>query len=104
MFFTPTPSPKVTQEDLDMIRIKIEDMDSTEDKTFLMEKLYLHINAIDAELKFYKDNSSNNNHDRYNELLRLKEDAQTIRQCILNFKIPSNHYGLFIKYPKGYEG
>ena len=104
MFSSPPQSPKVTQEELDMIRIKIEDMNSTEDKTFLMEKLYRHINAIEAELKFYKNSSRNDNQERYNELLHLKEDAQIIRQCILNFKLPSDHYGLFVRYPKGYEG
>lgn len=85
-----------------MIRIKIEDMDSTEDKTFLLEKLYRHINAIDAELKGC--HTKTNKDERYEDLLHLKEDAQVIRRLILDFQLPSDHYGLFIRYPKGYEG
>ncbi len=100
--FTSSKNPqKVTQEELDMIRIKIEDMDSTEDKTFLLEKLYRHINAIDAELKGCQTNAHHD--ERYAELLQLKEDAQVIRHLILDFQLPSDHYGLFVRYPKGYE-
>jgi primosomal protein N'' len=95
-----------TQEDLDMIRIKIEDMDSTEDKTFLMEKLYKHIRAIDEELRRYRDTSpaSADERERCEELKQMKADAQDLRRRILDFQLPSDHYGLFVRYPKGYEG
>ena len=96
----------ITQEDLDMIRIKIEDMDSTEDKTFLMEKLYKHIRAIDEELRRYRDAppANANDRERCEELRQMKADAQDLRRRILDFQLPGDHYGLFIRYPKGYEG
>ncbi len=106
MFELSKENNRVTQEDLDMIRIKVEDMDSTEDKTFLMEKLYKHIKAIDEELRHYRDTPPNSADDRerYEELKQLKADAQDLRRRILDFQLPSDHYGLFVRYPKGYEG
>lgn len=106
MFELSNAPKNTTQEDLDMIHIKIEDMDSTEDKTFLMEKLYKHIRAIDEELHLYHDTTpaSIDSRERYEELKQLKADAQDLRRRILDFQLPGDHYGLFIRYPKGYEG
>lgn len=105
MFGSSKSDKKVTQEDLDMIRIKMEDIDSTEDKTFLLEKLYQYIRGIDSELKSFDPSSdSSEAEERKAELLRLKEDAQDIRKQIISRQLPSGHYGLFVQYPKGYEG
>lgn len=105
MFGSSKSEQEVTQEDLDMIRIKLEDIDSTEDKTFLLEKLYRYIRGIDNELKSIdRGSDSAEAEERRAELLHLKDDAQDIRKQIISHQLPSGHYGLFIEYPKGYEG
>ena len=104
VFATKRNTGKVSQKDLDMVRIEMENIDSTEDKIWLMDKLYGHINAIDAQLKCLENPKSKDDIERKDELLRLQEDAQDIRRRILDRQLPSGHYGLFINYPKGYEG
>ena len=95
----------VSQEDLDMIRIKAEAMDSTNDERVLMEDLDKHIRVSEAELARYegKDSDEEETKER-DKLLLLRQDAKDIRQQILDYKIPPQRFGLFIKYPKDYEG
>lgn len=106
MFTSSKNNKRTSQEDLDMIRIKLSDIDNTSDQTFLLEKLHCHIKAIEEELRHYRDRppSTPDDQERCEELKQLKEDAQDIRRKILDYQLPGEHWGLFIKYPKGYEG
>ena len=105
MFFFKDKKADASQEALDMIRIEIDSIESTDDKLFLMEKLYKHVNAIEKALEEYgAEKLSDREAKEQAELLRLKEAAQDLRQRILDHAVQPQHYGLFIKYPKGYEG
>ena len=96
---------KVNQRDIDLIRIELDSCDSTEDKIYLMERLYRQIGAIDAGLAMLADpKKASKVRQSKNELLRLKEIAEETTQAIIKFKIAPERYGLYIKYPAGYEG
>ena len=41
---------KVTQKDLDLIRVEAEDVTTLDDKYFLMEKLHKYIEVLDAQV------------------------------------------------------
>ena len=105
MFFFKNKKTNVSQESLDMIRIEIDSIESKDDKLFLMEKLYKHISAIEKAIEEYgKEKLNVREVKEQAELLRLKENAQDLRQRILDHPVQPQRYGLFIKYPKGYEG
>ena len=96
---------KVNQRDIDIIRIELGNATSTEDKIYLMERLYKHIGAIDAALEMLKDKKTACKvKQSRNELERLKDSAEETRMAIIKFKIAPEQYGLYIKYPAGFEG
>lgn len=96
---------KVTQKDLDLIRIEAEAIKSTDDKYFLMERLHKYIETIETQLENfdYATNSIDSNQNR-DKLLNLQNYAQEIRQYIMNQPVGPRRYGLFIEYPDGYKG
>jgi hypothetical protein len=95
---------KVTREDLDMVRVEAENIGSVDDKIYLLERLYKHIGAIETALDLLKTKDAKKVKQTKNELEFLQTYAQDIRQYIIRFKLQPEKYGLYIKYPAGYEG
>ena len=96
---------KVTQKDIDLIRVEAEAIDSTDDKVYLMKELHKHIEAAETALKELDDpKTAPNVKQTREELMRLRENMEEVRHFIIDFPIPQKRYGLFIKYPKGFEG
>ena len=95
---------KVTQEDLDIIRVEAEGIESIDDKIYLLEKLYKYMGAIDCALDMLETGNAKKVKQTKNQLLALKDHAADTRQYILRYKIQPSRYGLYIKYPAGYEG
>ena len=94
---------KVTQKDLDLIRVEAEDVTTVDDKYFLMEKLHKYIEVLDAQIDAL-DEDSNVSAREKEKLLNLQSYSQEIRQFIMGRPIGPKRYGLFVEYPKGYEG
>lgn len=99
-------STKVTDRDLSILEVECEDVSTTEDKIYLIHTIYDYIEAIQKEnsekLKKMKD-------PKLKEF--LKNDARLERLNLCRKLVMNKHttdvgdrYGLFIKYPKGYEG
>ena len=98
---------KVSREDLDMIMVEAEAIESVDDKVYLLEKLYKEISAIDAAIDMLDSKDAKNQKkvkQTKNELLLLKEYASDVRMRIMRVKLQPPRYGLYIKYPGGYEG
>jgi hypothetical protein len=95
---------KITNEDIDMVRVECESIESVDDKVYLLEKLYKHISAINMALDMIKSGQGKKVKQTKNELEHLAQYAEETRQYILRYKIPPKGYGLYIKYPPGYEG
>jgi len=94
---------RVTQKDLDLIRIEAEDVKTHDDKYFLMEKLHKYIEALDAQVDALDYDSSVPAKER-EKLLSLQRYSQEVRQFIMSRPIGPRRYGLFVEYPEGYEG
>lgn len=88
-----------TQKALDLIRIEAEAIESTDDKYYLMKKLYEVIEDIEAQLELSEDNDINED-----KLLALQANAQEVRKYIMGRPVGRKRYGLFVEYPEGYEG
>lgn len=96
---------KVGQQDIDELRVESGNITSAQDKIFLLERVYKLVSRIDNALDMLADRKmAFRVKQTKNELNRLKEECQNVRQVILNAPIGRLRYGLFVKYPHEYEG
>lgn len=95
---------KITREDLDMIRVEAENISSVDDKIYLLERLYKKIGALETSLDMIQSGEGKKVRQTKNELENLMRYAQDIRIYIIRYQIQPEHYGLYVKYPSGYEG
>ena len=96
---------RVTQEEIDVLRLEVEKIESVDDKIYYMEKVYDKLAIVDNALALIGNNDSKGMvRDTKAKLLKQKEQLMMIRDIIINKKISPERYGLFIKYPAGYEG
>lgn len=95
----------IAQRDIDLIRVEAEAITSTDDKVYLLKDLYKHIEAVEKALKLLESpETAPKVQQSRDELLRLQKSMEEVRAYIIDFRLPVKKYGLFIKYPKGYEG
>jgi hypothetical protein len=91
--------------ELDEIRVGIQDIDSVEDKVFLLERLHEQLGRLDNALSMLEDKKlAHKVKQSKGDLLKRKDDMELIRQLIFKAPVGKMRYGLFIKYPQGYEG
>lgn len=98
-----TEAAKITTRDLDILSIQVDDIHTPEDKMYLIHKVYDYIEAIDAEV-IKKAKSPKDIPDKIKDS-RL-DRLSAIRTKILATKVSDtgDKYGIFVKYPEGYEG
>lgn len=94
---------KVSQNDIDQLKIELEMVEDYDDKSVIVYKIHKRLtqlttakNDLDTNSRDYKFN--NNLIDSYIKQL------QTILDNAMKFKTVPKTYGVFVKYPKGYEG
>lgn len=98
-----TEAARVTSRDLDILEVQAEDIHTPEDKMYMIHKVYDYIEAIDSETikkaKKLKDIPGKIRDDRLDRL-------NAIRAKVLATKVSDtgDKYGIFVKYPEGYEG
>lgn len=96
---------KVTREEIDMCVIELDNIQDPDDKIYLLERLYKIIANIEVALEMLNDpKQARKVRQSKTDLLSLREYAGDVRMRILSFKFRPETYGLFVKYPKGYEG
>jgi len=99
-----TEAMKVTSRDLDVLQVQIDDIKTPEDKMYFIHKVYDCIDAIKEEetkqIKAAKGRVLNLPKD--DRLDRLNE----MRKEILSKNVDNigDKYGIYVKYPAGYEG
>lgn len=95
---------KITSRDLDILSVQIDDIKTPEDKMYFIHKVYDYMEAVSAdEAKKVKAGKStipgiikDDRLERLSEMRSriLKKDVTTL----------GDKYGVFVKYPAGYEG
>ena len=99
-------STKVTDRDLAILEVQCEEVKTTEDKIYLIHTIYDFIEAItkenNAKLKKTKDPSVREFIKNDTRLTRL----DNCRKAVMSKDTDDvgDQYGVFVKYPKGYEG
>ena len=95
----------IIQEEIDVLRLEVEKIECVDDKIYYMEKVYDKLAIVDNALTMLNNNDTKNLvRDSKAKLMKQKEQLMIIRDIIINKKISPERYGLFIKYPAGYEG
>lgn len=96
---------RISQEQIDILRLEIEKINSVDDKVYYMEKVYDYLSIVNYALDLIGDRDTKGKvRDSKDKLLKQKEQLLQIREAIIAKKISPERYGLFIKYPAGYEG
>lgn len=89
---------KISQMDIDELRISAEMMDDWDDKSVLVYKIHKRISQLEKiKLELTKD-------DQINMCNNYIKQLNTLLSQVMKFKKVDKTYGVFIKYPKGYEG
>lgn len=89
---------KVSQYDIDELTIQKEMMEDWDDKTILVYKIHKRIAQLQKAKAESNDKELNIIIDNYiKQLNELLKDT-------MKFKAIQKSYGVFVKYPKGYEG
>lgn len=91
-------TPKVTQKTVDELSIESQMMETNDDKLILVGKIHKKIADVDEALTKVDTKKEVGNLKSYrNQLVKLL-------QFVINKKIQDKTYGVFVKYPVGYEG
>lgn len=96
----------VTERDISLLMIDVDSIESTDDKLYCIQTIYDYMDYITAEqkkkFKGIKDESVLDK--------ELKKDSRLdtlhkLRDRVINTRIEEKSgYGIFVRYPKGYEG
>ena len=103
-FFTKKLKP-IDPACMDYVEMQKENIKNNDDKMMLVSYIYSKLDIIDYYLSII-----NNNVPKYivphskQSLLDMRERLTAIKDEVVAYKIPEIKYGLFIDYPKGYEG
>ena len=98
---------KVTQRDIDMLKVEAQKIVNTDDKLYVLDSVHGKLDIIETslallesgdQLKIKKVKATKS------ALLEMKKELDTIRDSVIKHEVKSDTYGLFIKYPQGYEG
>lgn len=95
---------KVSQSDIDVIRVEADRIENHDDKIYVLDRIYSVMVIIDRALEYIEMGRKNKVQQPKALLEDFKKQLLEIRQYVTTLKIYEKEYGVFIKYPKGYEG
>lgn len=96
---------KISQEDIDVLRIESNRIENIDDKIYYLTKCYDLMNVVDHSLTLLQDKElAKKVTQSKNVLLKQKDELMNIRGHIVNTPLTVKKYGLFIEYPEGYKG
>ena len=104
-FFSRGKVKKISQLDIDIIGVEIDKIENSDDKIYVLDLIYEKLELIRIALEMLEDKPNANKVTQSKvTLLGFKKQLDSFRKDALAAKISDKRYGLFIKYPEGYEG
>lgn len=94
---------KISQSDIDIIEIEASRIENEDDKIYVLDLIYDKLDLINAGLQLINEKKQDKVPVSKDKLLNFKSQLEKLRKQVLETPI-NNQYGLFIKYPVGYEG
>ena len=96
---------KISQQDIDVLRVECESINSIDDKTYYLHRCYKLMSVVDNSLSLLEDKElAKKVTQPKNVLVRQKEQLMNIRNHIINAPLTVKKYGVFIEYPEHYKG
>lgn len=96
---------KVSSRDLDILEVQIDDVKTPEDKMYMIHKLYDYIEILGAEnAKLAKNSKKGITPDIIKDDRLDRLNSMRIRLLNKDVTTLGDKYGVFVKYPAGYEG
>lgn len=95
---------KVSQSDIDVIEIECGRIENEDDKIYVLDLIYDKLDIIETALDFIANNKRDKVQVSKDPLNSYKKQLDNLRRVVLGKEIRPKQYGVFIKYPKGYEG
>ena len=94
---------KTSQYDIDNLKIEMEMMEDYDDKSVLTYKIHKRIAQLNDAKKKLNPADSNYKYNMSCISSYINQLEQLLKE-VMKFKVVEKKYGVFIKYPKGYEG
>lgn len=95
---------KVTQHDVDIVAIQLEKIENQNDKIYLLDVIFDYVEVLDLAEECMKDGRKSAVQMTERQINDIRSQLDELRKRVLNTKITEKQYGVFIKYPVGYEG
>lgn len=96
---------KISQLDIDVIAVDVDAIETHDDKIYVLDRIYNNLQIVEAGLDYIESGDNKNRvSQNKNTLLDMKKQLEELRKATLATRIIDKQYGVFIKYPKGYEG
>lgn len=95
---------KITQSDIDILMVEAENIQNTDDKIYLLDRLYNYMEIVNTGLDLIEMGKERRVSQSKTTLMSFKDQLNKIRDNIVAMKILDKEYGVFIRYPKGYQG
>jgi hypothetical protein len=93
---------RVTSRDIDILSVQAESIKTPEDKMYMIHKVYDYIDAIDNENA--KKVKKGNIPKEFKDSRLDKLNAVRVKILSTDVNVAGDKYGVFVKYPTGYEG
>lgn len=94
---------KVNQFDIDVIETEMDRIETPDDKVYVLDKIYIQLDKVNASLDMLEEDPSRVTQSKQT-LEKMKHELEIMKTNTLAKKIIPKEYGVFIKYPKGYQG
>lgn len=104
--FGPSLPSRALRRDIDKIKLDIQSIEDVDDKYYIIDSItslrikvyngleWYGISKVDIHPKMPTEK----------ELKEADKELEKMQQKVIDIKIPEERYGLFVKYPVGYEG
>jgi hypothetical protein len=95
---------KIAQSDIDCLGIEVSKIENNDDKIYVLDLIYDKLDLVSTALDYLDKGKTDKVSQSKQTLLGFKKELEGLRTQILNMQLKDKQYGVFIKYPKGYEG
>lgn len=95
---------KITQQDIDIVAIQVDQIKYQDDKIYLLDVIYDYITTLDLMEEAILNGEKDKVPLTMKQIDTYRAELQDLRMRVLQYRIAEKRYGVFVKYPVGYEG
>lgn len=92
---------------LDYIQVKMDSIQTNSDKMMLVSYIHNQLDMVQFYIDILNDPDASKKYTiphNMNFLLTMQKQLQTLREKVLQYRVPQKPNDIFVTYPKGYEG